>query len=161
MRNRPKGEDQMPDQSPPAPCTQPDHMTRLSGAALAAAYLGMCLSPLLLALGQNVARLDAWERAAAALGMVALVAMAIQFVTSGRFEAVSGGLGIDKIMAFHKMAAWWVLIALILHPLAYVLPTWVDDPALGLERLTAYHTLPHYRSGLVALAALLPPCQQE
>ena len=145
----------MPDRSPPAPGAQPDHTTRLPGPALAAAYLGICILPLLLALGQNVARLDAWERAAAALGMVALVAIAIQFVTSGRFEAVSGRLGIDKIMAFHKMAAWWVLIALILHPLAYVLPTWVDDPALGMERLIAYHTLPHYRSGVVAFAALL------
>jgi predicted ferric reductase len=87
--------------------------------------------------------------------MVALVAMAIQFVTSGRFEAVSGRLGIDKIMAFHKVAAWWVLIAIVLHPLAHVLPTWADDPALGAERLTAYLTVPHYRSGVVALAALL------
>ncbi|MFU8899483.1 MAG: ferric reductase-like transmembrane domain-containing protein [Roseinatronobacter sp.] len=87
--------------------------------------------------------------------MVALVAMAIQFITSGRFEAVSGRLGIDKIMAFHKIAAWWVLIALLLHPLLYVLPTWADDPALGIERLTAYLTLPHYRTGVVALVALL------
>lgn len=118
-------------------------------------YLGICLLPLALALWVDVARQDAWERAAAALGMVALVAMAIQFVTSGRFETVSGRLGIDKIMAFHKIAAWWVLIALIAHPLAYVLPTWADDPALGAERLIAYLTLPHYRTGVVAVAALL------
>ena len=145
----------MQDQSPSAPGAQPGHIMRLPGAALAVVYLGACALPLMLALGRDVARLDAWERVAAALGMVALIAMAIQFVTSGRFEAVSGRLGIDKIMAFHKMAAWWVLIALVLHPLAYVLPTWADDPARGLERLTAYLTLPHYRSGLVAFAALL------
>lgn len=128
---------------------------RLSGRALAVIYLGLSLLPLFLAFGRGVAPLDVWERAGAALGMVALVAMAIQFVTSGRFEAVSGRLGIDKIMAFHKVAAWWVLIAIVLHPLAYVLPTWADDPALGAERLTAYLTVPHYRSGVVALAALL------
>src|SRR5690606_15593177 len=74
--------------------------------------------------------------------------------TSGRFGAVSGRLGIDKIMAFHKVAAWWVLIAIVFHPLAYVFPTWTADPALGAERLIAYLTLPHYRSGVVALAAL-------
>jgi predicted ferric reductase len=107
------------------------------------------------ALGTSVAPLDDWERAGAALGMVAMVAMAIQFVTSGRFEAVSGRLGIDKIMAFHKVAAWWVLIALVLHPLAYVLPTWFAYPSLGAERLTAYLTLPQYRSGVVAFTALL------
>jgi len=151
----PKGKNQMQDQSPPAPGPLPDHVIRLSGKALAALYLGICLLPLALALGRDVARLDAWERVGAALGLVALVAMAIQFVTSGRFEAVSGRLGIDKIMAFHKVASWWVLIALVAHPLAYVLPTWIDDPALGAERLAAYLTLPHYRTGVIALAALL------
>lgn len=145
----------MQNQPPPALLPLPDQSFRMPGPVLALAYLGLCLLPLALALGASVARPDVWERAAAALGMVALVAMAIQFVTSGRFEAVSGRLGIDKIMAFHKIAAWWVLIALIAHPLAYVLPTWADDPALGVERLTAYLTLPHYRSGVVSLAALV------
>lgn len=145
----------MPDRLPPEPRPSRVHSMRFSGSALAGIYLGLCLLPLLLAIGAKVAPLDVWERAGAALGMVALMAMAIQFVTSGRFEAVSGRLGIDKIMAFHKVAAWWVLIALALHPLAYVLPTWVADPALGAERLTTYLTLPHYRSGVVALAALL------
>lgn len=145
----------MSDHSPPALGPQQAHPMRLSGLGLAVIYLGLCLLPLLLTFGRGVAPLDVWERAGAALGMVALVAMAIQFMTSGRFEAVSGRLGIDKIMAFHKVAAWWVLIAIVMHPLAYVLPTWADDPALGAERLTAYLTVPHYRSGVVALAALL------
>jgi predicted ferric reductase len=57
--------------------------------------------------------------------------MAVQFVTSGRFRIVSSHLGIDKIMAFHKIAAWWVLVALLLHPLAYVAPTWLEIPASG------------------------------
>jgi predicted ferric reductase len=57
-------------------------------------------------------------------------------------------------MAFHKIAAWWVLGALVLHPVIYVVPTWQADPALAWERLWAYHTLPHYRSGVIALAAL-------
>lgn len=133
---------------------KPKHPLRLSGPGLAALYVGVCLLPLGLASSRNVAQQDLWERVAAGLGLVALVAMAIQFVTSGRFEGISGRLGIDKIMAFHKIAALWVLIALVLHPLAYVLPTWSENPALGAERLTAYLTLQHYRSGVVALAAL-------
>lgn len=145
----------MPDPSPAVPDRAPAHPMRLSGLALAGIYLGLCLLPLLLAVGRPVAPLDIWERAGAALGMVALVAMAIQFVTSGRFEAVSGGLGIDKIMAFHKVAAWWVLIATLLHPFAFVLPTLTVDAALGTERLVAYLSAPHFRSGAVALAALL------
>lgn len=142
-----------PDQPPP-PRSGHDHLLRLSGPGLAALYLAACLLPLGLALSRSVTPLDPWERVAAGLGLVALVAMTIQFVTSGRFESLSGRLGIDKIMAFHKIAAWWVLIAVILHPLSYVLPTWLENPALGTERLTAYLTLPHYRSGVVALGAL-------
>lgn len=145
----------MQGQHTPKPVARSHHLTPLSGPMLAVAYPLACALPLLLALGRDVAPMDKWERAAAAMGMVALVALAIQFVSSGRFEAVSGRLGIDKIMAFHKIAALWVLIGLILHPLAFVLPTWTNDPALGSERLTAYLTLPHYRSGVVALVALL------
>jgi predicted ferric reductase len=129
-------------------------LPRLGGGALAGLYLGAALLPLALALGREVAPLDPLERVGTGLGLVALTAMAVQFVTSGRFGPVSGRLGIDKIMAFHKIAAWWVLLAVVLHPLFYVLPTWLDDPALGWRRLVAYHVLPQYRSGVVALVAL-------
>ena len=126
---------------------------------LALIYVAVCVAALAFAAGRRVAPLDPWEKAAAGLGLVALAAMAVQFVTSGRFEAVSGRLGIDKIMAFHKVAAGWILVAVLLHPLLYVLPTFIDNPSLGRERLTAYLTLPHYRSGVAALVAtvvLLP-----
>ena len=127
---------------------------RLRGGALAALYLAVALLPLVLAAGRKTAPLDPWEALGAGLGLAALTAMAVQFVTSGRFGVVSGRLGIDRIMAFHKVAAWWVLAALVLHPLFYVLPTWLEDPDLGMRRLVAYHVLPHYRSGVIALAAL-------
>jgi predicted ferric reductase len=129
-------------------------LPRPSGPALGALYIGFCALPLVLATLVAVAPADPWEYAAAALGIVALGGMAVQFVTSGRFESISGKLGIDKIMAFHKVAAWWLLIAALAHPLAYVLPTWLDDPARGTERLLAYLTLPHYRPGVITLGAL-------
>lgn len=135
--------------------TATEHLPRLAGRGLALVYLGLCVAPLALAGTRRVAPADPWEVLAAALGLVALVAMTVQFVTSGRFQVTSGKLGIDKIMAFHKFAAWWVLLAVVLHPLAYVFPTWAENPALGQERLTAYLTLPHYRSGVLALAALV------
>jgi predicted ferric reductase len=127
---------------------------RLRGGALALLYVAVALLPLLLTAGRSVAPLDPWERVGAGLGLAALAAMAIQFVTSGRFGLVSGRLGIDKIMAFHKIAAWWVLLALVLHPVFYVLPTWLDDSELGMRRLVAYLVLPQYRTGVIALAAL-------
>ncbi|WP_187972998.1 ferric reductase-like transmembrane domain-containing protein [Aquibium microcysteis] len=127
---------------------------RLPGTVLAILYLLVCLMPVVLAATGTVAPLDPWEAGAAALGLAGLTAMAVQFVTSGRFAVVSGRLGIDRIMAFHKIAARWVVLGLVLHPVLYVLPTWLNDPALGQERFIAYLTLSHYRSGVVALAAL-------
>ncbi|MGP9819681.1 ferredoxin reductase family protein [Salinarimonas sp. NSM] len=135
---------------------RPARLPRLPGPALAALYLVFCGTTLVLALATlgEAAPLAAWEKVASGLGLVALAAMTVQLVTSGRFDAASGRLGIDRIMAFHKVIAWWILVALLAHPLLYVLPTWLADPALGRERLVAYLTAPHYRSGVVALAAL-------
>ncbi len=128
---------------------------RPSGAALALGYLLAGLLPLALGYGQSVSAAHPWELAGAALGLMALVGMAVQFVTSGRFESASGRLGIDRIMAFHKLAAHWLAVAVVLHPLLYVVPTWMADPALGWMRLQFYLTAPDYRTGVVALAALL------
>ena len=127
----------------------------LPAPAVALAYVLLCLLPLALAATRTVSPAVAWEIAAAGAGLVGLAAMAVQFVTSGRFQIISGRLGIDHVMAFHKTAAWWVLLALLVHPVIYVVPTFQADPALALERLWAYHTLPHYRSGVIALAALI------
>lgn len=139
------------------PASPDPHSSRAktSGKTLAILYLAACLLPLGIAATRSAAPLALWEAVAAALGMVALVAMTVQFLTSGRFGAVSGRLGIDEIMAFHKVAAWGVLVALVFHPLLYVLPTWSADPDLGQERLMTYLTAPHYRSGVIALAALV------
>jgi len=129
-------------------------LPRFGGRALAALYLAVAFLPLALAAGRKVAPFDPWEKVGAGAGLVALTAMAVQFVTSGRFEKASGRLGIDRIMSFHKIAAWWVLGALVLHPLLYVIPTWLEDPDLGVQLLVAYHVLPHYRTGVIALVAL-------
>lgn len=109
-----------------------------------------------MALAVRAAPTAGWEMAAAALGLVGLPAMAIQFYISGRFESVSGRLGIDRIMAFHKVTAWWIVLAIVLHPLLYVVPTLFDDVDRGAERLVAYLLSPRYLSGVVAwLAAVL------
>lgn len=129
-------------------------LPQLSGHWLAALYISVVSLPLLIAAGRNVAPLDPLEKVGAGLGLVSLVALAVQFVTSGRFRLVSGRLGIDKIMAFHKVAAWWVLLALVLHPAFYALPTWLEDPELGIRRMVAYMLLPQYQTGVIALGAL-------
>ncbi len=138
-----------------APTAPPEATLRLPAEFVALLYPVVCLAPLGLAMTRDVAPASLWEVLAAGLGLAGLAAMAVQVVTSGRFELVSGRLGIDRVMAFHKTAAWWVLLALLVHPVAYVIPTYLADPALGLERLIAYHTLPQYRTGVIALSALI------
>ena len=140
------------DSEPPLP---PDTWPGLSGRTMALVYLVICLVPVALAGLSDTVPLDRWEAFGAGLGLAGLMAMVLQFVTSGRFRRVSGGMGIDRVIAFHKFAAWWVLLALMLHPLAYVLPTFLDDPGRGAQRLLAYHVLPAYRSGVVALLAMI------
>lgn len=128
---------------------------RVPVGGVAALFLVVGLMPLALAALRPVAPASPWEIAAAGLGLVGLAIMAMQFVTSGRFQVVSGKLGIDRVMAFHKTTAWWVLLAAVLHPVVYLVPTVLADPVLGLERGIAYLTLPSYRSGVIALAALV------
>jgi predicted ferric reductase len=126
---------------------------RLPGPALATIYLVICLAPAAATFAVQVAPLGGWEMAAAALGMIALPAMVIQFFMSGRFEIVSGRLGIDKVMSFHKVTAWWIVIAIVLHPPLYVLPTLLENPDRGIERFVAYLSSPRYASGIVAWLA--------
>ncbi|KPP85919.1 MAG: CDP-4-dehydro-6-deoxyglucose reductase [Rhodobacteraceae bacterium HLUCCO07] len=127
----------------------------LPARAMALVYLVACLLPIGIGALSRAAPLDPWEAFGAGLGLAGLTAMAVQVLTSGRFRAVSGGMGIDRVMAFHKIAAYVVVLMLVLHPLAYVWPTWLDDPARGSERLVAYLTGPDWRSGVIALGALV------
>ncbi|ESR24907.1 ferredoxin reductase family protein [Lutibaculum baratangense] len=128
----------------------------LPGWALASLYVAAALLPLVLAVGTGVPPADAWSEAGTAAGSVALASMAVQFVTSGRFETFAGRLGIDVTMAFHKQAARWILMAVILHPLLYVAPTLIDNPARGVDRILGMFAAPRLATGVVAwLAAIL------
>lgn len=131
------------------------HRFRLPGPALAILYVAACTLPLGLAMLAGAPPASRWEMAGAALALVALPAMAIQVFISGRFETASGQLGIDRVMAFHKLAAWGILVAMLLHPLLYVVPTLLDDTGRGLERLRAYVASPRMLSGVVAWVCML------
>jgi predicted ferric reductase len=114
------------------------------------------LGPVALAAAAGVPPADAWGEAGTAAGSIALAAMAVQFLTSGRFETFAGRLGIDVTMAFHKRAARWTVVAVVLHPLLYVAPTMIEDPSRGFERIIGMLSAPSLSTGLVAwLAAIL------
>ena len=127
----------------------------LPGGIVAVLYVAVLLLPLGLAVLTGIDPAGPWGEAGAATGMVAAVALMLQFVTSGRFETLAGGVGIDVTMAFHKWTARMLVLAVILHPLLYLAPTFLDDPQLGLTRLWATLAAPRYRTGVIALVLVV------
>ena len=123
----------------------------LPAMVLMLGYVVALLAPLALALASRIAPASPWGEAASAVGMAAAVALMLQFVTSGRFEALSGRIGIDVTMAFHKWTARVLFIVVLVHPLLFVAPTFLDDPASGLKRLGLMLIAPRYTTGVAAL----------
>ena len=144
-----------------APVNSPDDrvstapMVGLSGRALALGYLVVVAAGLVLAASVPIPPNHAWGEAATALGIVGLAMMALQFFSSGRFRSLSGRIGIDRSIAFHRWAARILLIAVILHPLLYTVPTFLADPARGFDRLGMMFLGERARTGLIAWLAVI------
>ena len=51
----------------------------------------------------------------AALAMAGSAALLLEFLLSGRFRAVSGGIGIDRTMRWHQAFARVLTVALLVH----------------------------------------------
>ena len=126
----------------------------LPPAALFVLYPSVLVSPLVLAALSDLPPINPWIEAAAATGLVGAVGLAVQFLTSGRFETLSGRVGIDVTMMFHKWSARLVLWIVILHPLAFAFPMALQNPAGGVLRVTNMFAMPSFLSGVLALAAL-------
>lgn len=126
----------------------------LPPAALIAAFLLAAAAPLLVA--GSAARAADWvSEAGVAAGLVALAALLLQFVSSGRFEALSGRVGIDRTMRFHQLFARTVLALALAHVL---LLAWPGDAARFTAlpaRLGDMLRAPHLRSGVIALGAMI------
>ncbi len=72
-------------------------------------------------------------RIAAALTAAAL--LFLQFLSSGRYESLSGRIGIDCTMGFHRIAAIVLLVLALLHPLGYVAGQLFNKPSTALHHL--------------------------
>ena len=55
-------------------------------------------------------------------GMLAFSIILVEFVLSGRFQSVSGRIGIDLSMRFHQLFARTALVLALLHPFLYRAP---------------------------------------
>ena len=96
-----------------------------------------------------------WRRFSSGLAMVAFALLTVQFLLSGRIGAITGRVGIDVIMHFHQLAAKVITVALLLHPLIYVLPLLFSDPLAAGERLSGMLGNGAFASGVLAWAILL------
>ncbi|MBU2953696.1 ferric reductase-like transmembrane domain-containing protein [Marinobacter sp. F3R08] len=59
------------------------------------------------------------QELASGLGILAFSMILVEFILSGRFKAISNGVGMDVTMRFHQVMARTALIFALLHPFLY------------------------------------------
>jgi predicted ferric reductase len=123
----------------------------LSPLLLGVFYVSLALAPLILAAFSGPEPAGFWTEAASAAGMTGAVMMLLQLVSSGRFERLSGRIGIDATMSFHKWAAPLAVLFLFFHPLLFLAPIELSRLNVAMSHLTAMLTAPRNFTGVIAL----------
>lgn len=126
-----------------------------SPALLFGAYALLCALPIILAVVQAQPTRSFFRELSSGIVMVGYVMALLQFVLSGRFESVSGQVGIDRTMRFHQMVAWLIFALVFFHPILYVMPRLVTDPAGALFSLGRMFSSQSLRTGAIAYLLLL------
>lgn len=129
-----------------------------SGRSLAALYLILTAGPVLLAsLSGGLHAPSVYPVLARAAGVATLAMFMMQFATSGRFEVISGRIGLDRTMGFHRLAAVGALWMIFLHVVFFLFRGRDGGLDMLWQRLVLYMTTPDLASGIVAagLAVML------
>ncbi len=127
----------------------------LPGVAVALLFIAAATLPLLAVLATGIAPARVSTELGTALGLTAAALLFVQFLSSGRYESISGRIGIDRTMGFHRIAAYVLLAFAIFHPLTYLTGALLTDPLVAWNRLTVMLASPRLRSGVLALAGLI------
>ena len=130
----------------------------LPGWALGVIYLVLTVGPVIAAIslgggarhGQNLAPLIG-----RALGILAMAMLLLQFLTSGRFEQISGRIGLDRTMGFHRVAAGALLLVIVGHIAGFMFRAQSWAPDVLLARLAAMITSTGLLGGTLAAGILL------
>ncbi|MDP2409631.1 MAG: ferredoxin reductase family protein [Pseudolabrys sp.] len=117
---------------------------------LFAFYGLLCLFPVFLALLQGHPARNIFRELSSGLVMVGYVMTLLQFVLSGRFEWISGRIGIDRTMRFHQVTAWAILAFVLVHPFLYAAPRLYPEPMDAVNSLQRMFASPNLRSGVIA-----------
>lgn len=130
-------------------------MPGLSGPRLAGLFIAAALLPVLAALTSGIEPASMWREFGTALGLMAAALIFLQFLSSGRYESISGQVGIDRTMGFHRIAAYVLLLFAVCHPLIYLAPTLNADPTAAWHHLSGMLARPRLRTGIIALVGLI------
>ena len=82
-------------------------------------YLAIAVAPLVLSALQGLPSRSFLDEVATGLGMTAFAILLVEFVLSGRFRLISGGVGLDVTMRFHQLLARTMLVFVLVHPFLY------------------------------------------
>lgn len=106
-------------------------------AVLAVLYLSLTAGPVAIAALMFPERRPVPDEIASGLGIVAFSVLLAEFVLSGRFQVVSGKIGIDVAMRFHQLLARTAIVFVVVHPFLYRSPMQPQRPwdPSGLETL--------------------------
>ena len=127
----------------------------IPGKALAILYLIAAAAPLLAAWATGIEPESHWSELGAGLAMISGAMFFLQFWSSGRFETLSGRVGIDRTMGFHRIAAVVALLVAIAHPLPPLVPGFIEQPQGALVLLSEMLVRPRLLSGVLSLAGLV------
>lgn len=121
------------------------------GPSLAALYLILTAGPVFFAAVRGgLEAPTVFPIIARAAGVAALAMFLMQFATSGRFEVISGRIGLDRTMGFHRLAAVGALLMVLMH-VVFFLPRGRDGSLDAMaQRLVLYVSSPGLATGLIA-----------
>ena len=82
-------------------------------------YLGAVTLPLILSAAVGGPPREWHQELASGLGILAFSMILMEFILSGRFKAISNGVGMDVTMRFHQIMARTALVFALVHPFLY------------------------------------------
>lgn len=127
----------------------------LSGKVLVVLYVAAATLPMLAALASGIEAASPLREFGTALALTAAALIFLQFPSSGRYESLSGRVGIDRTMGFHRIAAYVLLTFVLLHPLTYSASGVLADPIAAWHRLTGMFASTRLQTGVLAMAGLI------
>ena len=117
-------------------------------------YLLLAAAAVALALIQPESDFASLRGFAGGLGLAAFAMLLMQFISSGRFERLSGKVGINRMMRFHQLATRLVVLLVVFHVLLFFWPGSVSDIPMKANMLTKMMVSDYLLSGTIALAAV-------